>query len=109
MLRVTAAALEASQMDSRPDPPRQPSMPVMIVWVLLCFWMWGWAIIGTMYIVIGTLYFTVAPIGDYISIEGATTQEKLRNMAIAGLLGAVGITFVCLHRLGYLRFGDRKP
>jgi hypothetical protein len=106
---VTASALEALQMESRPEPPRQPSMPLMIVWVFLCLAMWGWAIIGTLIVVIGALHFAVDPNGDYISIEGATTQEKLKHLAIAGLLGAVGITFVCLRHLGYLRLGDRKP
>lgn len=88
---------------------RQPSMTAMIAGLCLWFLMWAWTIIGTAYVVIGALYFALDPEGHYISIQGDTMREKLVNMAIAGSFGAVGILYLCLRRLGYLRFGDRTP
>jgi hypothetical protein len=102
------APWEDSQMENQSGPPRQPSMAAMIAGTVLWFVMWVWAIMGTLYVLIGVLYFAVDPDGHYISIQGDTTRDKLVNMAGAGALGAVGIIFLCLRRLGYWRFGDRS-
>ena len=96
-------------MEPSPKPHRQPSMALMILGLCVVLLMWGWAIIGNLYVAIGALHFLVDPEGRFTSIQGATTREKLVNMAIAGFFGAVGLAFLCVRRLGYLRFGDRKP
>jgi hypothetical protein len=101
--------LEIMPMEPSPKPHRQPSMALMILGLCVVLLMWGWAIIGNLYVAIGALHFLVDPEGRFTSIQGATTREKLVNMAIAGFFGAVGLAFLCVRRLGYLRFGDRKP
>jgi hypothetical protein len=106
--RLGTGALNAGD-EHKSTPKRQPSMAAMVAGLCLWFVMWAWTIIGTVYVVIGALYFALDPDGHYISIQGDTTREKLVNMAIVGSLGAVGILFLCLRRLGYLRLGDRIP
>jgi hypothetical protein len=75
----------------------------MIVWVLFCFVMWFWAIVGPLFLVIGPLSFYV----DWVEFPGKTPEEKLGNMGLGASLGAVGIAFVWLRCRGYLKFGER--
>jgi hypothetical protein len=90
-------------MESDQKPKRQPSMASMIVWVLFCFGMWAWAIIGPLGLLLGTL--SLAGV-DFIS-AGATRDETVRIMGTFAGVGAVGLAFVWLRCRGYLKFGDR--
>jgi hypothetical protein len=82
--------------------PHSPSMTARVVWLLFSFAMYAWAILGPLSIVIGTLSFFV----EGVNFEGATPEEKLKNMGVAGILGAVGIGFAWLRWAGFLVFGD---
>jgi hypothetical protein len=89
-------------MAIEPGPKRQPSLATMIVWVLFCFIMSGWAIIGPLILLMRVLSFFV----DWADI-GANPEEIHRNLSLGAGLGAVGIGFVWLRCRGYLKFGDR--
>ena len=78
-------------------------MASMIVWVLFCFVMWAWAIMGPLFLLFGTL--SLANL-DFVDM-GATRDEIIRNMQFGGGIGAVGLAFVWLRCRGYLKFGDR--
>ena len=78
-------------------------MASMIVWVLFCFVMWGWAIIGPLSLLLGTL--SLAGV-DFIS-AGRTKDETILNIEIGAACGAIGLAFVWLRCRGYLKFGDR--
>lgn len=92
-------------MESNSSPRDRPSMAGRIVWVFFSFVMWGWAILGPLAVLIGTLSFFT----DVVSIEGATTNEKLKNLGLIAFLGMVGLSFVWLRRAGFLKFGDESP
>lgn len=77
----------------------------MIVWLLLTFVMWGWAIIGPVYLLFGAIYFLLD--ADWVSIPGPTAEDKLANLGVAAFLGAVGISFAWLRWRKYLKFADR--
>ena len=93
-------------MDSTFDVRRRPSLAAMIVWVLLCFAMWAWAIMMPLIIMLGVVDMLFHP--EWLSVNlGATDDERLRNLSSAGVLAAVGLAFVVLRLRGHIRFGDR--
>jgi hypothetical protein len=86
-------------MATNPAPRRQPSIGSMIVWVLFCFVMWAWAIMGPLILMAWGLSFFV----DVVDL-GANPNETVR---MAAGFGTLGIAFVWLRCRGYLKFGER--
>jgi hypothetical protein len=85
---------------------RQPSMLSMIVWVLFCLIMWGWAIILPILVVLGVIQMLFHP--PFMDVElGATPEEQMRNLGSAAVMGAIGLAFVVLRLRGHVHFGDR--
>jgi hypothetical protein len=85
---------------------RPPSLLSMIVWVLFCFVMWSWAIMGPIIVLLGLL--TLHDDVPFVHVDlGSTTEERLKNIGAVAMLGAVGIAFVSLRLLGHLQFGQR--
>jgi hypothetical protein len=96
--------IETTPMATDPGPKRQPSMATMILWVLFCFVMWYWAIVGPLFLVIGIMSLYGV---DFIDFPGQTITEKLSYMEFGAVLSTVGLAFVWLRCRGYLKFGDR--
>jgi hypothetical protein len=93
--------MTASDPESRP----RPSTPAMVVWVLFCFMMWAWAIVGP--ITVLTVAFQMIYEPEWGAPLGVTERDKWMQLQIGAVLGAVGIAFAYLRLWGYLRFGDR--
>jgi hypothetical protein len=93
--------------DSKPGPRRTPSIGSMIVWVLFCFAMWAWAIMGPLWLIFWTLAYFQVPGFESFAIPGDTASEKRQQLVTPAILGAVGISFVWLRCRGHLKFGDR--
>jgi hypothetical protein len=74
-------------------------MASMVVWVLFCFNMWLWAIMGPIFLLAWILSF----FGDFIDL-GPNPNE---TVALGVGLGVVGIAFAWLRCRGYLKFADR--
>jgi hypothetical protein len=93
-------------MNTISETRRRPSMASMIVWVLLCFILWAWAIIMPLVFVLGAVQMLFQP--PFLDMQlGATNEEQLRNLGTAAAQGAVGVAFVVLRLRGHLQFGDR--
>jgi hypothetical protein len=93
-------------MSTEPDVRRKPSLAAMIVWVLFCFVMWSWAILGSIIVLLGIVSLYGNP--PLVDVElGATPDEKLHNLCTAAGVAAVGLAFVSLRLLGHLHFGAR--
>ena len=86
-------------MATDPAPRRQPSMAAMIVWVLFCFAMWTWAIMGPLFLLSWILSFFV----DFIDFGPDPSQ----TVGVGVGLGVIGISFAWLRCREYLKFGDR--
>jgi len=74
----------------------------MIIWVLFCFFMWAWAIMGPLILLAWVLSFVLGFAG-FIDL-GPNPEETVR---MAAGFGALGIAFVWLRCRGYLKFGER--
>jgi hypothetical protein len=85
---------------------RDPPAVVYLIWAVFVLIMWGWAILGTLYVVLGVLCFFV-DLGGIIDIgaQDVPTRQKLTSIAWPALMGIVGISFIWLRRCGYLKYG----
>jgi succinate-acetate transporter protein len=92
-------------MATDPDIRHRPSIGSMVVWVIFCLVMWAWAITGPLAVVMVTIALTLEP--EWLGSVGETPREKMLNLQVGVVLGAVGLAFVWLRLRGYLKFGDR--
>jgi hypothetical protein len=93
-------------MDTISNLRRQPSLVSMVVWVLFCFVMWAWALIGPLCFVLGIVQMYLDP--RWLDIElGVTPREQQQSLTTLAVTGDVGVAFVALRLRGHIRFGDR--
>jgi hypothetical protein len=80
------------------------------LWAVVCFNMWGFAILGPIFAALGLLSFFVDP-GDTLWFGGEsvrTEQQKIAFAVCGAAFGALGNAFAWLHRRGYLRFDEQS-
>jgi hypothetical protein len=95
-------------MEPKSTRPPKPSMVRLILWTFLWLVMWGWAIIGPLFVVMACVSFFVdlSPYVDMTLFNGApvrTPQQKAIFLTVGALMGVVGIGFVWLYHRGYLK------
>ena len=76
-------------------------MVSMIIWVLFCFVMWAWAIMGP--IILAAWVLSLVGLANLVDL-GPNPDETVR---MAACFTTVALAFVWLRCRGYLKFGDR--
>jgi hypothetical protein len=78
----------------------------MVLWTLLCFTMWFWAIVGTVNVVLGALsfFFDLSSVFDIGPKPVSAMEQQAHFLSLSASAATVGITFLWLRRRGHLKF-----
>jgi hypothetical protein len=85
--------------------PGLSSTLMRVLWLLVCINMWGFAVIGPLFVVFGLLSFSV-DFGESMSMAGepvATNMQKTAWTILIAAFGGLGLSFVGLQLSGRLK------
>jgi hypothetical protein len=97
-------------MASVPEDRGHTSLWAWTLWAAVCINMWGFALLGPLFAVLGLLSFFV-DLGDTLQLAGESVRTEKQKTAFAvcsAAFGALGNAFVWLQRNGYLRFDEQR-
>jgi hypothetical protein len=97
-------------MANEPENEDRATELAHLLWWLLRVNMWGFAILGPVFVAVGLLSFIV-DFGDSMWLGGKpvrTDQQKTAWTVCSAAFGALGLAFVWLCRKGYLKFANPR-